>query len=234
MEIHEKLIRDLAGPHTGDGDVKVSLFIVSAKYPRLKKLDLADLSPDERLRKLNKWAEQHRFVALIEKGDQAFAHLSAEHAKRLQPSEDITIDGKSRNVAVTSLTDEDYEQLAAVGEAFKQYVKEQNEEEKTEKSADLDSYRSEARQFFSTHKLVSDQMHMDYLIASMQNLPSKVILNFLRRWSEAQREEAKQQEDTQKRQTIKDGIIHKEITNHEIGRQQLADDAKRVNRIRTE
>ena len=85
MRIDKNLLAGIIGSIEGTGEVTVSLFIMLSKSSRLKKLDLdPNLSREERAEKLHKYAQQHRFVAVIEKGDQVFAHAHAEHAEKLR------------------------------------------------------------------------------------------------------------------------------------------------------
>lgn len=219
MKLDKGVLEKMMGP-MAEGEVNVSLFVVSAKHPRLKKLDLdPHLSPEKRAEKLHKWAQQHRFVAVIEIGDQMFAHTHANYADKLQGIEELSIGGKK--VTIKALTDEEAEQLSSVGEAFEQYVlDEAKEEEKPAEASDV-QIRSEARQFLATQKLVSDQMHMNFVIASMQNVPGKVILDCLRLFSEARREAEKQKKEDQRRADIKEEVIRKDILKREIKTQVL-------------
>lgn len=240
MQLDRKIIENIMGPIGEGQQVNVSLFIVSAKHPRLKKLDLdPHLSPEARAKKLHKWAQEHRFVAVIAMGDKVFAHANADYAAKLQGMKDLSIDGKK--VSVKELTAEESDQLSSVGEAFEQYLLQESEEEeaagKPEKAV-LEPGRFEVRQFLSSQKLVSDQMHMDYVIASMQNVPGQVILNCLRQMSEARREAEKEKKEDEKRsdikgQQIKKEILKREIIEGEIKGSQLKQDAVRVNKIRS-
>src|SRR5436309_488931 len=100
MQIDKTVLEKIMGPiAAGEQEVKVSLFIASKKDPRLKKLDLdPSLSPAQRAEKLRKWAQDHRFVAVIEMGDKVFAHAHAKYAEQLKNQQDLAIDGKKVSV----------------------------------------------------------------------------------------------------------------------------------------
>lgn len=229
MQIDKNVIEKIIGPMAvTEGEINVSLFIVSAKQPRLKKLNLdPQLSPEKRAEKLHKWAQQHRFVAVIEIGDQMFAHANADHAEKLQGIQDLSINGKK--VTVKALTDEESEQLSAFGEAFEQYVLDEAAAENKPTEAPDVQIRFAARQFLASQKLVSDEMQMNYVIAAMKNIPGQVILNCLQKMSEARREADKQKKEDDRRydikeQQIKKDILKREITKGEVNAQESKED----------
>jgi hypothetical protein len=248
MEINKKVLEKIMGPIVeGDQEIKVSLFIASKKNPRLKKLNLEKaISPEDRAAKLHKWAQDNRFVAVIEMGDKVFAHAHANVAERLG-KQDLAIDGKK--VSVKALSEEESKQLSIVGEAFEEFVlqvpeEKEEKENKEEAHAQYTGSISSIRQYLAESRLVSDQMHMHYLIARMQNIPGEVILDCLRRFNEALREEKKRKEENDKYFAIKEREIEKairrgEITKEEIksqiGKQEaVAEDARRVRRTRVQ
>lgn len=238
-------LRKLMGPLAGDEEMKVSLFVVSKKSPRLKMLDLnSQLSPEKRADKLHKWAQGHRLVAVIERGDQVFAHANAKFAAQLEQQEDLTINGKKVS-SVNALSDAEYEQLAFVDAAFEEFVlqiskeQEPKEEKALEKSS---SSRNAVRQFLASHHLLSDETYMAHLLAMMVNLPDNIILKCLKKMSESRREiEERRKEDQRKRDILEDAIkqdvLKQEIVKEEIAGQELKvenieSDAARVNHTR--
>ncbi len=243
MQVNKEVFEKIMGPvGSVDLDIKVSLFIVSKKDPRLKKLDLSGLTPQQRVEKLQKWAQNHRFVAVIQMGDQVFAHANAQVAEKLE-SKGVSLDGKK--VAIKALTDEESEKLAAVGKAFEEYaIAEAKEEEKTEKQKDRER-RSQAisREYAA---LINDPArfheYIDRVIARMDNVPGQVILQCMKRFEEARREEQKQAEADAKHYRIVEDEIKKGIKKEEIKKEEIVakaqqqshvgEDAQRVNRIR--
>lgn len=230
--INLEKIRGIVGAQ--EGVVQATLFVISAKDRGIKKLDLVGLTPKERADKLHKWGQQDRFVAVIEIGDQMFAHAHAKHAERLQGIEELSIDGKK--VTVKALTDEEAEQLSAVGEAFEEFVLE--EEKGAKETPDTGSVR-EIRQFFAPKALISDKMQSHFVILSMQVLNGQMILNCQYQLSKAQRQEQAEKRDDERRADIIDGIRKKDILKREINTKivkeiQLEQDSARIDQIRSE
>jgi hypothetical protein len=226
MQLDKIILEKIMGPIAeGDKEIKISLFIVSKKDPRLKKLDLnPNLSPEQRAEKLHKWAKDHRFVAVIEMGDQVFAHVHAKYVKQLENREDLSIEGKK--IAVKALTDEEASQLSTVGATFEEYLlkkpEEKIEKEKSEeKERDLDPYLYTSRQFLAVTTLISDQMQMSRVIARMQNIPGEVILACLKRFEQARREEEIQKEEDAKHARIIETEIDKAVSRSEIKTNQI-------------
>ncbi len=212
MDIKPESIEKILGPMaTSEGEaIKVSLYIVSTKWPRLKKLDLSNLNPEERAAKLKKWAEGNRFVAVVEMGDRVFAYANAEFAEKLQKQHDLSLDGK--RVAVTDLSEDAYKYLSTIGEAFEDYLLNTPQEEqftaivtKEKQTEEKDQNLPPIRQYLAGKRLLSDQLYMiDALIAKMENIPHKVILSCLQRMNEIQREIAeRQREDEEEREMEK-------------------------------
>lgn len=182
-------------------DIAVSLFIVSKRAPRLKRLDLGELSSDEKVTKLRKWAQDNRFVAVVERGEVAYALASPQFAESLQNQPDLSINGKK--VAVKALTETEVERLSSIGEAFEECLKVSPEEELQEESEDRSKEQQEAvsrqqlREYLARAALLSDAIKMDYLILQMQNIPEKIKLAFLRKMQEMNRliERRKKEDD---------------------------------------
>lgn len=223
MHIDKKIVEKIMGP-IGHEEATVALFVVAKNSGRLKALTFdPGVSPEERARKLHKWAEQHRFVALIVAGQEAYAHANAAYVQQLEGVQEV----EGRKLTVRALSDEESDQLAAVGEAFEEYVLENQEEEKTHEESETSHRHLEVRQFFATQSLVSDDMHMNFIIASLQNIPSKVILNCLKQFSEARREDEKQRKADERRQEIFEQELAKDISKRRIKKEAIESQDKK-------
>lgn len=241
VKINRESVENFLGPLAEDGfDVKVSLFVVSPKNQRLKMLNLKDLSPEEREKKLSKWSKEDRFVAVIEIGDRVFAHMHKKHALILQDQKDLSLNGKK--IELRSLTDKESLHLNAVGLAFEKHLLGKDEEQKKE-AEEAGLFRPE---YFASRRLLSDWMQPHhFLIGQMvKNKLGKIILNAIRQFSESNRELEKQRDQDEKKleivkAEIKKEILRSEITAGEIRQQEqnqktLKTDEKQVKRSRGE
>lgn len=198
--------------------IKVSLFVVSSKNQRLKKVDLENLTSEERAAKLHKWGQQDRFVAVIEMGGMVFANVHEKHAEQLKLVEDLSLNGKK--ITVKALTDEEAARLSAMGETFEEDALEEQEEKEETSSEFITS--SLPRQYFSSKQLISDQMQSNHLIERMiKNRLGAIIIDCMQKYNEAQREMRKQKEADDKyfdiiRTEIKKGILKEETKRNEI------------------
>lgn len=229
VEIKKTSIPKFLGPLTeGHLDVKVSLFVVSDTDSRLTRLDLGKLTSKERAAKLREFAEQSRFVAVIEMGDMVFAHAHAKYAAQLQGMTDLTLDG--RKMTVKTLSDDESAQLSAIGEAFEKHVMNKDEEISQaagNKDHDLAS-QTMPRQYHARTRLVSDQTNpTQFLIQQMfQRDLGKIITECMRKYSEEQRElqkihEAEDRRSDIQRTVIKRDILRDDVKTDEIKRQEL-------------
>lgn len=246
MAINRAALEKIIGPIAEDQfDVKVSLFVISSKSPRLKRIDLDNLTPEQRAEKLRKWGEQNRFVAVIEIGDKIFAHTHALNAEKLKNVKDLSLDGKK--ITVLALTNEQSKQLSDIGEAFEGLAL------KGESTAATSKIKQKAdkgpRQFYAPSNLISDQVHITHvLITQMVKCDlGKIIINSLEQFSKARREEQKKQEaddlkheiatseirsDRRKKEILKSAIEKKTINIDEVSNQLVVDDIKRTRRTR--
>lgn len=210
MQINREALTKIHGISGDNQDVRVSLWVVSKKDSRLKQLNLGPhLTVEQRAAKLQKLAQENRFVAVIQIGEAIFAHAHSHFAKQLEAQGDLSINGK--RVSVQSLTDEQAEELAAVGEAFDEYALEEEEttveKEKEELSNELPySLRSLAEriQVITGHANPSPEM-----MAKMRI--SEIVLDSLKQFSEARREEQKLREADEKYYNIKAQQIKKAV-----------------------
>lgn len=236
VRINKSSIESFMGPVRG----KVSLFLVSKKSPRLKKLNLENLSAA----KLKLYGQEHRFILVIEKGDIVFAHAHAKHAEQLEKAEGLSLDG--REVIIKALSDEDAEQVTAIGEAFEDHVLnhiEKKEGEIEEEVRQAPSQSAPRRQYLAKNRLISDEVHTHFIIEQMvkRNL-GRLISDCMKRFQEAREEWKKQQEADNKFDNIKKSEIKKEIARAEIKTEEvkqqeqrhriIAEDVKRTNRTR--
>lgn len=249
VEIKNAAIENFMGPLGGEGDVKVSLFLVSKKSPRLKKLNLENLSSEEREAKLKSVGEQNRFVLIIQKGDMVFAHAHGKYAEQLEKVDELSLDG--RKVIVKALSDEDAEQVAAIGTAFDEHVKhleeeieEKIKEDKGEKGSQNAYHQSiSRRQYLAKKTLISDEVHSHFLVQQMVEKDlGQLIVECMKRFQEARAELKKQQEADQvyfdiKNSEIKKDIVRGEVKAEEVKRKEqqqhiLVQDVNRINRTR--
>ncbi len=237
MKIKREAVENFLGPVAEES--KVSLFVISTKKQRVKKLSLENLTPGERAAKLHKWAQQDRFVAVIEIGDTVFASVHFKHVDLVQRlEEDLTSNGKK--VIVRALNQEEAAELSAIGEAFETHAL---EESKEEKESDTTHNSSIPRQYFSRSRLIADQMHTHDVFSHMiKHRIGTIILNCLQKYNEEKREMQKQKEADDKHFDIKRNEIKKDILREEIklgeikGYQQkqriIGEDVQRINRMR--
>jgi len=225
MEINKAAIREFMEFIGKEEQSVVSLFVVSSKNHRLKKLDLAHFTPEKRAEKLHQWGQEQRFVAIIEMGDMVFAYASVEQAKQLQLQEALSLNGK--RVTVKALTEEESKQLSIVGETlFEEYRSEKNSQNIKEKERASFEIVDAQRQNLPSKVSVSDRIQMHTLInLIVKNHLSTIITNSWQKYMEAQREWRKQKEaDDQsfdiKRNEIKKEILKSEIKQEEINRQE--------------
>ncbi|MFI0434938.1 MAG: hypothetical protein ACH350_04315 [Parachlamydiaceae bacterium] len=123
LEIKKTLIESFIAPLPGEGRIGVvSLFIVCENHSRLKKLNLDHLSPEERSAQLKIWGKEHRFVLVIEKGDTVFAHAHSKYAAQLQNLDDVSLNNRKIQVVLKTLSDQEADLIAAIGEQFEKHV----------------------------------------------------------------------------------------------------------------
>ncbi len=225
-------------------DVSVNLFVASKGLNRLKKVNLADLTPEQQTDKLHKWVKNNRFVAVVEKGDAIYAFASPQIVVGLQ-NQSLTINDKQ--VTVKELSDEESERLSVViGETFNDFshhnlLEELQEDHKRDEISRerRENARASVREYFASADLMSDLMKIDYLILQMRNLPTKIIQAFLKKMQEIRlAEEKRRKEDAihedvvatdRKHDDLKKRIRKDEIKSEEVkGQQQKLDQVSEV------
>lgn len=202
----------------GGEEVKISLFIVSKKVHQLKQIDIRNLNREQGRKKLRQWSQESRFVAVIEFGDQLYAHANRKMAKKLD-EKGVTLADKK--VVVKALSDEDYEHLAVVGQAFGEALlahSANTEERESTNKVQAKSQNALQRYLAINHFLngqIRIQGSIDHL---MDKLSYQVISNILTRMAEARRELEAQQKQEEKARYIK---------TQEINRDNLKEDVKK-------
>lgn len=208
-------------------DVSVNLFVASKGLNRLKKINLADLTPEQQTDKLHKWVKNNRFVAVIEQGDVVYAFASPQIAGGLQ-NQALTVNDKV--VTVKELSDEDSDRLSVIiGETFSDFnhhnlMEEIQEDHKRDEISRerREHARASIREYFASAELVSDLMKIDYLILQMRNLPTKVVQAVLRKMQEMRRAEEKRK----KEDAIQDDIVATDRKHDDLKKRIRKDEVK--------
>jgi hypothetical protein len=205
-----------------DSSDKVTLFVYSTKSANLKKVDLEHLSSEQRGAKLKKWAQDSRFVAVVEKGDNVFAYVNAKFVEQLSGQPNLSINGKK--VAVKGLNETESIRLSEVGQAIEEFIEHTPEAKAHELLEDEKSLGTHSegiiRDYFA--KKNNARFHgIDKMILSMANIPHTIKMSMLARWTsdarnEARRSREEDQAKEQAHQEIKRTAIHKEILHKEI------------------
>lgn len=214
--INKIAIENFMGPISGQikddqAPLVISLFVVSSKNQRLKALCLDHLTSEDRRNKLHQWGKENRFVLVIEKGDQVYAHVQAQRAEELKNREDITINNKK--VTVQTLSEDDSALLNSICEEYEKFAI--KKEEKSQEGEQFSEFNSS---FFSYDHLtdllghITSSKMIESIKFSFQSQMKKIIDNCMERFKEARREE---QERVDKEQKLRD-IISKDIQLSEL------------------
>lgn len=189
----------------------VSLYVVY-KGNKLKKLELEGLSPVERAAELKKWAKSDHFVAVVQKGDQIYAHVSPTIAKQ---NPDFTLEGKK--IKLVELSAEEAAELIAAGLAMDKLFEGETEKkiphhEHAQGSA-LAKIKHASHGSIPTHAI-------DELKYELHQAQHKIITKFLKKWAENVNKEAKRhreadKEHLAKKREIEDTELKKEIKKSE-------------------
>lgn len=228
MNINGNFLDKLGGaqPELSTQSIQVSLFVVSKNNPRLKKLDLSGLRSEQRLQKLRQLAEENRLVAVIQIGNEVFAHAHKNMSKQLESQKDLTINGKA--VSVKTLNEEEYQQLAQMAleeSSAKDDQEVEKEKEHGDKSMSFSSYSS-TRYAFGVKS--GHPLRVDHVIARIKLSVDQILLNVIRRMEEV-RQEQKEAEMEQKyfetrKEHIRKNQQKSEITKEAIKHQELETD----------
>lgn len=198
----------------GSAEVNVSLFILSTKHPGLKQLKLDSLSLEDRNAKLQKWSERHQFVKVIATGDQIFAQVHKDHAKK-----EITLEGKA--LTVEALEDDEYE--AALLDIFEEHIQEDGAEKGDSQLVHhFDSLPAKAKEYLAEKNLLSDETKVSIILASVPSDIGKMILDSLRILNEGRRKVAEQQREAEKQQEI----LRTEIKKNDLKKEMLRKEIK--------
>lgn len=227
IEIKKATIENFITPIEGTGEIrKITLFLVSGKNPRLKKINLDHLSSEDRRAKLKSWGQEYRFVLVIEKGDMVFAHAHQKYAELLQKSDGLSLEG--RKVTVKALSDEQAERVSAIGQTLGGQIDEgKGENTKDELKTTHQSQFFSPQQVFAKSHLVRDKLLTHFLLKQMvkRNL-GQLVFDCMKRYQEARKELKEKQESEEKfsnikRSELKKEIARSEIKNREISRKEL-------------
>lgn len=209
-------------PLEGQDDVgTISLFMVSTKDSSLKKLNLDRLSLEERREHLKAWGRENRFVLVIEKGDNLFAHVHNKYAQDLKECEALSFGG--RKVTVKALSDEEAAQLSAIGEACEDQIAEKEEEKSEEKveRQNIYSYSSAYQLVFGKGGEVSNPTR--FLVGQLvKHHLSQILIDCMKRFEEARRELEKQKEASDKKSEILREEIKKEILRGGVKKEEIS------------
>ncbi|CAF24367.1 hypothetical protein [Candidatus Protochlamydia amoebophila] len=209
-------------------EVAANLFVVSKKNNRLKKIDLT-----RDLEKIEKWAENNRFVAVVEKGDQTFICASSQIVESLKKQNELNIEGKQLSYCV--LSDDDSERMSAIAmEALNLSENSLENEKKDHKIPPHETTKSFVRDYLAKISTKKDQtMTIDCLIYKMKNIPGKQILKFLRDMQETRNEQERRKKEDLIRQEVKSidlkhAIFKKEILKNEVKKSEIKAQTKRL------
>lgn len=208
-------------------DTKISLFVCSKNNQAIKKLDLDKLTPEQRIAKLNKYAEKNRLVAVIEKGDYLCALMCSDNAKQFANQEKpLTIEG--RKVEVKGLSDQEYCDLTKISLAIRNVIETDKKQNDVKPQVAFSKHRGD----LADTKL--QEIRAIEFIGKIENIPGKIKQRLLDQWSEnikaiAEQKKAKnKQEDAQqtieKAKNIKEMEIKKQNGKLEIVKEAIKSD----------
>lgn len=191
----------------------VSLFVISSNCQRLKKLNLEGLTPEERANKLKKFAQENRFVAVVESGDKVFAHAQAQRVSQLEKLEDLTLNGKK--VTLHSLNDEEAQLLAKMGEELEDSQSVEDSNSKSESSTVVNSKKN-----LTVIEQNATSPYQSILLTQFvfKLKFSKIIDDCLEKFREARKEEQR---------VLEIELKHFEILRSEINRSILKDEIQK-------
>lgn len=202
---------------------KVSLFLISSKNSRLKKMNLEGLSSEERAARLNTWGKEYRFVLVIEQGDMIFAHAHTKYAEQLQKGEGLSLG--DRKMKVVALTEEQAARVSAIGVAFEEYILEEEADQTNGKKLEKYNRFPEEMKNLKSHvrqSLSKDQAETHFLVKQMVKMKfGDLISQCQKRFQEARQELKEQEKEEVKKEYLKREVIQRDIKKGEIHVQEL-------------
>lgn len=230
MEINKKLLDKIAqsSPIDNTGEISFSLMVASKKNPGIKKLNLQHLTVEQRKEKLAKYAAENRFVAMIRKGDEVFAHAHKDFAEGLKNLAEFSFEGR-KVTQIVGLSDKDYtEEMSLVLEAFESSLMEEPKKQEEESESDVlaNSVSKSSNPHVKQTAANKAPSSMMTFLLEMAAKPGKIVLDCLRKVNEDRRAEEKQKEVDEKhfqikQQEIQKGILKEEITKEQVAKQAL-------------
>ncbi len=214
----------------GSEKAKISLFVISKKEYRFRRMDSIELNGEKGAKRLNRWSQESRFVAVIEMGGQIYAHVNEKMADKLKEKE-LTLDDKK--VVVKTLSAEDYAHVAALGQALGEFLLAQSSPQKEESQTIEKGVRPTQSREVSSRRYLADihlldgqiriQDSVDYL---KHYFAHQAISTILSRMAEARREEEQQRQadekkDSIKKEEIKQEELKREIKNESIKKEEI-------------
>lgn len=215
-------VEKFVAPLEVGGDVgKVSLFLISSKNSRLKKMNLEGLTPAARSEKLKAWGKEHRFVLVIEKGDMVFAHAHAKYAETLQNLDILSLNDKK--VKVVALTEEQAAQVSEIGVAFEKYVLDEEKVEEKEQQHFLHPQIPIRRKQANVEAILPKSVGQTcFSISQMVKVKlGNLVSQLIKRFQEAREELKKQEKEDLKREVLKQEVIQFGVKKGEIQAKEL-------------
>jgi hypothetical protein len=214
--------------NSSDVDVTVNLFVAS-KNGRLKKIDLS-----QHLGKIEKWAKDNRFVAVVENGNQVFAWASPQIVASLKQQGELKIEGKQ--ITYQELSDDDSEKMSVVAMEALNLVEDSEKDETTQaKSSSDETTKSFVREYLAKISTTSlpKTLLIDSLIYQMANIQGKQVLKFLQQMQEIRNEQERRKKEDEIRNEAKamdrkHEILTGEILKEEIKKNELKFQIKRL------
>jgi hypothetical protein len=225
VEIYRKqmgMINPLLWSHLhlqNDQPIEVSLYIISTTHLSIKQIDLKHLSLEKRLAKLQKWAKGDRFVAIIEKGDQVYAHVSPRVAKALEEKhQSLNFHGKE--VEIKSLSEESYKSLSKISEAFIDLLARELDQgvQKDEKESPRlpVSQSIKTRYYVDLRDPIFNSNQIVRWMIVMRDIQNKAKSRILRQMQEDIIEQSKQNAERAKKKRIENQLIDRDILKRQI------------------
>ncbi len=220
MEINKNSIKSIINSYANSFEGleeanQISFFVICPNQPRLKKLNLGDLSSES----LKLIATEHRLILVVEKGEAIFAHAHEKYIESIQLSDELSLSGKK--ITLKTLTDEEAEKLAAVASILGQQTAPAEEAAKT---STQDRDRSAVNCSLKQKKVVATFSHLSFssIERKVKTAVQDIIKACLKRFEEERKELEDKQQIDQKFDDIKKSEIKKMINRSEITKKEIA------------
>ena len=185
--------------------VTVGFYIISNKTFTVRKIVIEDFKSVEGLSKLQRWTEQRRLIATIEKGSEVFAFTSAETSEKLK-EKDFAIEGKT--VTLKTLNNSEYDSIITMNDLVKIFLESQTEH---------DFHQADSKELYKDKDLKVVGNHKDSsLHRKFEAWISKIKQTILTKWGEDIREQARLRKEEDKRHWILKKQIEAKYLNERI------------------